>query len=127
LARRNEYIDEAISAGFDVEIDLRVIGDDFFLGHDHPQYKINLDWLLKRKNNLWIHLKNINSLYYMNKELHYFWHESDQFTITSKGIIWTYPGFIKNAITVIKTKQKNIPTNIFGICTDYVDYYKELI
>jgi hypothetical protein len=63
----------------------------------------------------------------MNKELHYFWHESDQFTITSKGIIWTYPGFIKNAITVIKTKQKNIPTNIFGICTDYVDYYKELI
>ena len=23
---------------------------------------------------------------------HYFWHQEDDYTITSKGIIWAYPG-----------------------------------
>ena len=34
------YILYALSKGYDVEIDVRIYKDKFFLGHDEPQYKI---------------------------------------------------------------------------------------
>ena len=40
-----DYIDKAISLGYDVEIDIWMVNGVFFLGHDEPQYKIILDWL----------------------------------------------------------------------------------
>ena len=43
------YILDAIKQGYDVEIDLWVDNDDFWLGHDEPQYKINIDFLSKSK------------------------------------------------------------------------------
>ena len=36
-----EYILEALKKGFNVEIDVRVKNDTFYLGHDFPKYKIN--------------------------------------------------------------------------------------
>ena len=27
-----------------------------------------------------------------DKSLNYFWHQTDDFTLTSHGYIWTYPG-----------------------------------
>ena len=35
-----EYIQEALVQDFDVEIDVWYIEDEFWLGHDIPQYKI---------------------------------------------------------------------------------------
>ena len=37
---RPSYIDCAIGNGYDVEIDIRMIGGELWLGHDEPQYKI---------------------------------------------------------------------------------------
>jgi glycerophosphoryl diester phosphodiesterase len=37
-----DYIEEAISEGFDVEIDLRVEDNQCYLGHDDPQYFVKL-------------------------------------------------------------------------------------
>lgn len=120
------HIDYVLDMGFDVEIDLYLYKNKFYLGHDEPIYIIDDDWLLKRNNKLWIHLKTIelieNSIV---QKLNYFWHESDKFTLTSKGIPWCYPGvYIKNGITVI-LDQEFISKNIFGICTDYPIFYKE--
>jgi len=42
---RPSYIDCALGNGYDVEIDLRVIGDELWLGHDEPQYKSLTDGL----------------------------------------------------------------------------------
>ena len=40
-----DYIMEAISLGFYAEIDVWVINDKIYLGHDGPQYEIQKDFL----------------------------------------------------------------------------------
>ena len=48
LENRPEYIDAAISLGYDVEIDLRTLNGCLYLGHDDPQYPISLEWMHDR-------------------------------------------------------------------------------
>ena len=122
-------IDLAISMELGVEIDLWYVDKQYYLGHDEPQYEIDLDWLYKRENNLWIHCKNIDALLKMKKSfLHYFWHENDTVTLTSKGFIWAYPGKqpIKNSIAVLPEINNDPVEECFGICTDYVLKYRDL-
>ena len=128
-----DIIDEAISEGFDVEIDLRYdrFDDKIYLGHDDPQYAINWYWLGSRKDNLWIHCKNIEALYEFSRGtsgFNYFWHQNDNFTLTSKNHIWTYPGQSYTAKSIIVMPELSINLNQFddliaynchGICTDY--------
>ena len=56
---RPSYIDCAMGSGYDVEIDLRVVDGELWLGHDEPQYKIEHSWLEPRKEFLWIHCKDL--------------------------------------------------------------------
>jgi hypothetical protein len=53
------YIDEAIELGYDVEVDLWLVNDKFYLGHDEPQYEIDFKWIEDRDDRLWVHCKNI--------------------------------------------------------------------
>lgn len=117
-------IDYVIDKGFDVEIDLWIQNNKLFLGHDKPIYEINEKWLFERTKKIWVHLKNINSIYFVsNTDLNYFWHENDKFTLTSKNIPWCYPGiYIKGGITVVTNKEKEL-FDILGICTDYTGEY----
>lgn len=126
------YIQEAINEGFDVEIDVWFVDDKLYLGHDSPQYKIDHDFLINDK--LWCHAKNIESLQIMNKykNIHYFWHQEDSFTLTSKGIIWQYPinKVYDNSIFLMPEnfndgKIENIELSK-GICSDYIKKYKYL-
>ena len=39
-----DYIDKAIHSGYDVEIDIWMIDNELFLGHDGPQYKVIYNW-----------------------------------------------------------------------------------
>lgn len=121
-------IEEAINKGFDCEIDLWANENGIFLGHDLPQYKIELSFLEEFKNNLWIHCKNFESLIYMQNlenNFNYFWHENDKFTITSKGYIWTFPGnrYYKNSVIVNLDKNLILDTDCYGICSDFVSHY----
>ena len=50
------YIIEALSQGYDVEIDVWYVDRSFFLGHDAPQYKVDTKFL--QNANLWCHAKN---------------------------------------------------------------------
>lgn len=102
----------------DCEIDVWYQDDSFYLGHDMPQYKIDSDFLVNEK--LWCHAKNIDALYQMNKNknIHSFWHQTDDYTLTSRNFIWTYPGKPVTPQSVIVTGI--FPDNIcYGICTDY--------
>jgi len=117
-----DYIEHALSKNYDVEIDVWHDGDDYFLGHDKPQYKISLVWL-KHSNRLWCHAKNIKALEKMQSDMVYnfFWHEEDKFTLTSRGYIWCYP---KNysELGIIVDKDNSLDMGIrkyFGVCTDY--------
>jgi len=121
------YIDEAISAGYDVEIDIRVIGDKIYLGHDEPQYEVDYKWLAERYENLWIHCKNVESLDFVRStRLHWFWHEEDTLTLTSNGYLWVYPGKqpIKNSIAVMPEINDDDVSSCLGVCSDVIEIYK---
>lgn len=126
------YIDSAIEFGYDVEIDVWYINDAIFLGHDEPQYHISIEFLKNRLSNLWIHCKNasIINYFFINKiNANYFWHQEDEYTITTKGFIWTYPkehysSFYSNQILLdfsnmtIEKINKYECNNIYGLCCD---------
>lgn len=128
-----DYIDEAISKGYDVEIDIRrnLFEDVFYLGHDEEQYAVTPYWLAQRMENLWIHCKNIDALFHFVHNTggyNYFWHQEDDYTLTSKGYIWTYPGKTYTPKSIIVMPEWNSETKFedlkalscFGICSDRV-------
>jgi len=123
---RPDYIEDTIRLGYDVEIDVWIIEDTFYLGHNEPQYMVSLNWLNERKDNLWIHCKNIEAMEWFNSlydTYNYFWHENDTAVLTSKGYIWSYINkFIKGGITVCPNYIQ-VPNYILGVCTDYPDLY----
>jgi hypothetical protein len=123
-----EYIDNTIRLNYDVEVDIWYIDGKIYLGHDEPQYEINYDWLNNRLNKLWIHCKNVDSLSWIkNTNLHYFWHESDTVTLTSKNYIWAFPGKqpIIDSISVMPEINNDDITKCVGICSDYVSKYNK--
>lgn len=149
-ARENspDYIDEALDKGYDVEIDLRYNTEIdknhyLYLGHDTEQYPIDANWLLERASSLWVHCKNMLALTYMNSAwinsglthkppMNYFWHQEDDYTITSDGYIWAYPGkkMPVRASTVMVMPEpfwsvrEMIDMDPFAICTDYCRNYR---
>lgn len=119
-------IENIIAAGHDVEIDVWFIENKWYLGHDYPMHQVDLDFLNNKK--LWCHAKNLNCLKNMlNNGINCFWHQEDDFTLTSSGIIWTYPGkkVCDKSVIVCNTLEeaKNIlqNTDAFGICTDFLE------
>jgi hypothetical protein len=124
-----EYIDKAISLGYDVEIDIWSIEGVLLLGHDEPQYGISQLWLNQRSQSLWIHCKTIEAMEWFNAigGFNYFWHEEDTVTLTSKGFIWAYPGKqpIQQSIAVMPEIHNDNITQCIGICSDYIENYKK--
>ena len=121
------YINKAIESGFDVEVDVRYTGSKFFLGHDNDQYEIDKDFLLNEK--IWCHAKTNTALSALHEiGAHYFWHQEDDYTLTSKNYIWAYPGKhvipVKKSIAVMPEIYNNNIKNFSGICSDYSENYK---
>lgn len=125
---RPSYIDAALGLGYDVEIDIRYIDGNFWLGHDEPQYKVDIIWLELRRNNLWIHCKNIEAsveLIKLNNGYKYFCHTQDSFILISCNKLWVHD------LTLNINNQCIIPLmdiedilkykggRPYGICTDY--------
>ena len=125
LENRPDYLLSAIKDGYHVECDLWLIDNKLYLGHDKPEYNILIEFLLDIKDYLFCHCKNIDSLYYLLNnypEIHCFFHNSDECTLTSKNIIWTYPGkkITEKSILLLPERTNNhIIFDCYGICTDY--------
>lgn len=125
---RPSYIDSAIQLNYEVEVDLRFINGEFWLGHDTPQYKIEIPWMIKRKSQLWFHCKDKNSaieLINLNKGFKFFCHTNDDFVLTSINKIWVHD-LSKNIdgnciIPLLSIQDLNDYTklNPYAICTDY--------
>lgn len=121
-------IDLCIEYGFDVEIDVWAIQGALFLGHDEAKEVIDISWLNKRVNKLWVHCKNIEALAFFSdieENFNFFFHQEDDYTLTSQKFIWAYPEKIitKNSIALIfkfnRTLIKEAAKDAYGICTDY--------
>lgn len=123
-----EQILEVISKGFECEIDLWYTNQKLMLGHDKPQYEIDLSFLNDTPN-LWVHAKNIEALNYLNDTgINYFFHNNDDATLTSRGYIWCYPGvYCKNGITVLADKISVFSQEVAGVCTDYPFDFLEML
>ena len=118
------YIKEALAMGYDVEIDVWYRNTRFYLGHDESMFEVDLNFL--KTPGLWCHAKSLEALEKMlDHNIHCFWHQTDDFTITSKGYIWTYPGKPvgeKSVIVCHSTEETELAAlqNIAGVCSDYV-------
>jgi hypothetical protein len=129
-----EYIDFALKLCYDVEIDLRLENNKFYLGHDESQYYVPMIWLVERKDNLWIHCKDLDCLNNFSNspiDFNYFWHQEDDYTLTSKNFIWTYPGKeYKSKSVIVMPEWDNMSydalrnVECYGICSDYVGMLK---
>lgn len=120
------YIDTALSLGFDVEVDVWVVDNKIFFGHDKPTYNVNKNIIKEINYNGWFHCKNLEALeYFYNNfnEYNYFWHQSDDYVITSQGYIWTFPGKQHGPLSIVLDFDKDAVSrynNVYGICSDYV-------
>ncbi len=123
-----EYIMKALQMGYDVEVDVWLLVDGWFLGHDEPEHQISESFLLK--SGLWCHAKNLDALEgLLALGVNCFWHESDKYTVTSNGFIWTYPGLplVEKSICVMPENfaEKFVDlSRCYGICSDQVELYK---
>ena len=116
-----DYISQAIQAGFDAEIDIWY-QDGLYLGHDNPEYEIDLDFLFMLHDKLWIHCKNIQALSFLSeiKEFNTFWHEKDSYALTSKGFIWTFPHckVCEKSVVITENARYNKLQDCYGFCAD---------
>lgn len=114
-----KQIEHVLNLGIDCEIDVWYKNGRFLLGHDIPQFKVDVDFL--QQKGLWCHAKNIDALLKMSKkDIHFFWHENDKLTLTSQGYIWAYPNKIgiKNSIAVLPEIYKTDISQCYGVCCD---------
>lgn len=60
---------------------------------------------------------------------HCFFHQRDDYTVTSQGIIWAYPGQKgdKNTVCVhpYKIDIKDVK-KFYGVCADNIKYYEDI-
>lgn len=125
------YIEEAIRQGYDVEIDLRMKDGKLYLGHDVAQHAVGPGFLFKYATSLWVHCKDRKSLEFMIREdfCNFFWHDTDDYTITSKGFVWAYPGKhpVENKCVMVMPERhwKLEDISVFrthGVCSDFVKH-----
>jgi hypothetical protein len=117
------YAQTAIDKGFDVEIDVWMVRGVLWAGHDSAQYLIREEFLTDNIDKLWIHCKNFEALDHFAKlgnSYNYFWHQDDDFTMTSQNFIWTYPGKEVGDRSVIVDLEGKTRYNCYAICSDYV-------
>ena len=137
-----EYILEAISQGFDVEVDIWVlkVSDEevsnqtqIYFGHDFPTYRVEESFIKKHNDKIWFHAKNLEALEYcLLQTEHTFWHENDTRTITSNGYIWTYPGRQVGVFSILVLTEEvgvlHLPLpDCAGICTDFALMHRNVI
>jgi hypothetical protein len=126
LENRPDYIINALGSGVECECDVWWHEVGWWLGHDGPQYSISSEFLTRK--GLWIHAKNTEALRrlgYFDINVNYFWHDKDDYTLTSQGYIWAYPGSEINKDTVCVMPENATYTTeqkmgALGICSDYI-------
>lgn len=129
LENNIETIKERDQNGLYSEIDVWLVDNTWFVGHDKPDTFIDLEYLMNRANYLWIHAKNkeaFEELVSLRKEGHnlcVFWHTTEDYCFTSNLDVIVYPGkpLIENSVFMMPENSHGIEINttITHICSDY--------
>lgn len=123
---REETIEAAIARGLDCEIDVWAVDDVIWLGHDGPDRKTTLEFLTSHKKSLWVHCKNLAALIMLKDTFNCFFHDKDEYTLTSHGYIWGNIGspMTSQTIQVMPEKASASSNECLGVCTDYPSRYQ---
>lgn len=117
------HLMRAINASFDIEVDVWYVDGEIWLGHDSPEYLVDSSFIDDITRHAWFHCKNADALFYFqNLGLRCFWHNIDDYTITSEGVIWAYPGMPvnHNSVAVMpELVEEQDVSMAYGVCTDY--------
>lgn len=120
-----DYIEEAIAAGYNVEVDVWLVDGKWMLGHDFPTYEVPLSFF--ERPEIWTHAKNLVGYVslYNNPKVHTFWHDKDDFVFTSKGIKWCRTHVITYDGVMVMPEFNDYHTEILknnhsplGVCSD---------
>ena len=78
----------------------------------------------------WCQAKNLPAILEMKKypNIHYFWHQEDDITLTSKGYIWAHPGMqpLSNSIAVLPELYNEKVLGCVGVCSDYIKNFENV-
>ena len=123
------YLDNALDAGYDVELDLWKIDGNLYLGHDAPHHPISPSWLTARAERVWVHCKNLPAVdQLVGTDLNWFFHENDALTLTSRGFVWCYPGQVLSSQRFVylnfNPDPPAFPSNLSGVCADYLQSWR---
>lgn len=137
-----EYLKLAINKGFKVEMDISYspYQKKLLFAHENTglQFPFDEDFLYQNKDNLLIHCKDIESLCFFRGKIasfNFFFHENSDFTVSSLGWIIAHSKVTGNILEKYKTEMiqmlperkgfgKSELTNYFGICSDFIEWYK---
>jgi len=124
-----DYINKAKKEGYNVETDVWFINNKWYLGHDHPEYEITHIFLFDSR--FWLHAKNGEAFDKLLNDKNYnfnvFWHTNEDWVLTSKKYIWTYPNkkLYLNSVCVLPELGYNGDINkCFAICSDFIYKYR---
>lgn len=131
-----EYIQEALSNEFFVEIDVWQRKNKTYLGHDEPQYQINLkDYPWYCNSNIFWHCKDMQTYIWFLENADYFcffYQDSpgiaainNSSIMRGQQIYWTYKYPISRGILMIDSQIEAIENNIAGLCSDEIGLIKQ--
>lgn len=128
LENSPQHLYSALDKGFDIEVDVWIVDGQMYFGHDKPQHgPVKFSTLVDIAEHAWFHCKNFDALNFFasnNYQFKFFWHQDDDFTITSNGYIWSLPSksYGPNSIVVDSPLEGGpYPDDLAGICSDWVD------
>lgn len=114
-------VDEALTAGFDVMVDVWWDSGQYMLGTNAPVESVAASWL--RRPRMWCRARNLEAIVAMQADsIHCFWIEDDAYTITSRNGLWCRPGnFHPTGVTIVPGGPESVPATpggMGGVCTD---------
>lgn len=129
LENQEALLWDRLTEGWDIEIDIwRDTSGALWLGHDGPTTRLQNNSLLRHPR-VWIHCKNLAALVSMPERAHYFVHDVDAATLTSRGFVWCYPGNQpgggKDVVVLPERSGGCFPQlgNAYAVCSDYLPAY----
>ena len=134
---RPESIRACLDRGVGVEIDVRGVKGEIWLGHDRPQWKADI--ALLANDRVICHAKNLEAVTILRSlPTSFFCLEKDEFALCSNGLIWANYGCVPTAVSIMCSPELvGAPESIerfyarivsaYGVCTDHPLTYVDLL
>jgi hypothetical protein len=106
-------------------VDIWKVGDEWFLGHDIPEHKFDIDSLPASK--VWFHAKNMEAFVEMfYTDFNVFYQTVEPVVVTSKNHLWYHTGYVsEKGICVLPERNGFLVFDCStGICSDYIERFK---